>query len=141
MDDKSADEILALITATATTGFMWYIGIFDLLEVLFAGWVKYASIIISFITAYGMGLNINMFSRANKELAYENKDEKASKSANNDSAIQTIKNKFAEGEISEEEFNRRKQILEEDNENQVCPNCGEDIEEGLDYCTNCGEEL
>lgn len=142
MEGESADNLIAFVAASLTIGIMWYVGIFGLFDIFFAGWIKYAAAIFGFFVAYGMGLNMTAFSSANKEIAYENSENDESENQKDDSAIQTLKNKFAEGEISEEEFNRKKKILkEEEDDNRTCPECETEVDEDLDYCTNCGEKL
>lgn len=109
MDPETADNITAFVAASLTIGIMWYSDIFGLLDIFFAEWIKYAAAAFGFFVAYGMGLNFNAFSKANKEIAYEDKEDGEKES----SAIETLKNKFAEGEITEEEFNRKKKVLQE----------------------------
>lgn len=142
MDGESVDNVIAFIAASLTIGIMWYIGIFGLFDIFFAEWVKYAAAIFGFFVAYGMGLNMTAFSSANKEIAYEDDENNESENQKEDSAIQTLKNKFAEGEISEEEFNRKKEILQDgEQEAKACPECGKEVENNLEYCTSCGEKL
>jgi uncharacterized membrane protein len=141
MDGETLDQVVAFIAASLTIGVMWYSGIFELFDIFYAEWVKYAAALIGFFASYGLGINVNAFSRAGKEIAYEDKKASGKETQEDESALKTLKNKFAEGEISEEEFNRKKEILQEEDDRLNCPECGEEVDEDQDYCTNCGEEL
>lgn len=142
MDEESVDNIIAFVAASLTIGITWYIGIFELFDILFVSWVKYAAAIFGFFVAYGMGLNMNAFSRANKKIAYKNKEKTESENKKDDLAIQKLKNRFAEGEISKEEFRTKKEMLQDaEQKNKTCPECEEELDKDLDYCTSCGEEL